>query len=59
VKEDGVIGGRGQYVAVKQNESNLLVILLTRGLLAHTIITVGSILGLEQKNPSFTATQQS
>jgi hypothetical protein len=33
-------GGRGHYVAVKQDPSNLLMILPTRKLLAHTTITV-------------------
>jgi hypothetical protein len=36
----GYRGGRGHYVAVKQDPSNLLMILPTRDLLAHTTITV-------------------
>jgi hypothetical protein len=40
-------GGRGHYVAVKQDPSNLLMILPTRKLLSHTTITVS----WEQKTP--------
>jgi hypothetical protein len=36
----GYRGGRGHYVAVKQDPSNLLTILPTRDLLAHTTVTV-------------------
>jgi hypothetical protein len=39
-KGAGYRGGRGHYVAVKQDPSNLLTILPTRDLLAHTTITV-------------------
>ena len=36
----GYRGGRGHYVAIKQDPSNLLTILPARDLLAHTTITV-------------------
>jgi hypothetical protein len=39
-KAAGYRGGRGHYVAIKQDPSNLLTILPTRDLLAHTTITV-------------------
>jgi hypothetical protein len=39
-KGSGYRGGRGHYVAVKQDPSNLLTILPTRDLIAHTTITV-------------------